>query len=152
MAAQAQQRVAVDAHYVFSPQWDVSVAYTNVQYIPGINSGFQDKATFNTVGAALHYQATAALSLATGYSYTRATQANGITNAASYQQVTLTEYYSLSKRTAIYAGQAYQRASGKTLVNGVPVGATASVGDGFNSAPSSTRNQFVVGAGLVTHF
>ncbi|WP_211619441.1 porin, partial [Paraburkholderia domus] len=38
--AQAQQRVAVTGGYAFSSQWDVSFSYSNVQYIPGINSFF----------------------------------------------------------------------------------------------------------------
>lgn len=150
--AQAQQRIALDADYKFSSAWDLSVSYSNVQYIPGINSAFRSTAIFNTAGAVLHYQATPALSLATGYSYTRATKANGITDPATYNQITFAEFYNLSKRTGVYAAQAYQRASGSTLVNGQAVTATASVGDGFNGSPSSTRNQLIFGVGVVHKF
>lgn len=34
--AQTQQRLGVTAGYQFTPAWDVSVSYTNVQYVPGV--------------------------------------------------------------------------------------------------------------------
>ena len=66
----------------------------------------------NTAGAVLHWHATTTLDFATGYSYTRATRANGISSVAQYHQFNLSEYYSLSKRTGLYALQGYQRAHG----------------------------------------
>ncbi len=91
------------------------------------------------------------LDLAAGYSYTRATQSNGITSAASYSQFNLSQYYSLSKRTGLYALEAYQRAGGQTLgTNGKSIiNATADIGDGQNSAPSSSRSQVAVGVGII---
>ena len=59
----------------------------------------------------LHYRPVTSWDLAAGYSYTRATQANGVQDAASYQQINLTELYNLSKRTRIYVLEAYQRAN-----------------------------------------
>jgi predicted porin len=151
---QAQQRVAVTGGYAFSPQWDVSVSYSNVQYIPGVNSTFRHQATFNTVGAVLHFKPLTALDLAAGYSYTRATESNGISSAARYQQFNLSQYYSLSKRTGLYALEAYQRASGQTIgANGISIiNATATVGDGQNSAPSSSPSQFAAGVGIIHRF
>ena len=116
--AQAQQRFAVDGRYTFNSAWDVSLTYSNVQYIPGINSSFHDLAIWNTGGAVLHWKATPTWDFGAGYSYTRATKSNGIESSAQYQQVNLSEYYSLSKRTGLYALQAYQRAHGQTLGNG----------------------------------
>jgi predicted porin len=152
--AQAQQRVAVTGGYTFSPQWDVSFSYSNVQYIPGVNSFFHGEAIFNTAGAVLHFKPLIALDLAAGYSYTRATESNGITSAASYQQFNLSQYYSLSKRTGLYALEAYQRAGGQTLgTNGKSIiNATADVGDGQNSAPSSSRSQVAAGVGIIHKF
>ncbi|MFM0283986.1 porin [Paraburkholderia sediminicola] len=152
--AQAQQRVAVTGGYAFSSQWDVSFSYSNVQYIAGTNSSFHSQATFNTGGAVLHFKPLTALDLAAGYSYTRATEANGISSAASYQQFNLSQYYSLSKRTGLYALEAYQRAGGQTLgTNGKSIiNATADIGDGQNSAPSSSRSQVAVGVGIITRF
>ncbi|OAJ54460.1 porin [Paraburkholderia ginsengiterrae] len=152
--AQAQQRVAVTGGYAFSSQWDVSFSYSNVQYIPGTNSAFRSQATFNTGGAVVHFKPLTALDLAAGFSYTRATQSNGITSAASYQQYNLSQYYSLSKRTGLYALEAYQRAGGQTIgSNGKSIiNATADIGDGQNGAPSSSRSQFAAGVGIIHRF
>ena len=152
--AQAQQRIAVTGGYRFSPAWDVSMSYSNVQYIPGVGSSFQQKAIFNTGGLVLHWTPIATLDLAGGYSYTRASQANGIHHAAQYQQISLTQFYSLSKRTGLYMGEAYTRANGQTLgSDGVQIiNATATVGDGFNGTPSSSGSQVVVGAGILHRF
>jgi predicted porin len=153
--AQAQQRIAVAGGYTFTQTLDISFTYSNVQYIPGINSSFKTTEIFNTGGAVLHWKALPLLDLAAGYSYTRATKANGITSSAQYQQFNLSEYYSLSKRTGLYALQAYQRANGKTLGTsgaGSIINATASVGDGFQSAPSSSPSQFAAGVGIIHRF
>lgn len=153
--AQAQQRFAVDGMYKFNSNLDVSLVYSNVQYIPGIRSAFTDTAIFNTGGIVLHWRPAVPFDLGFGYSYTRATRANGITSSASYQQFNLSQYYSLSKRTGLYALEAYQRAGGQTL--GTPgksqiINATATIGDGFNGTPSSSRSQFVAGVGIVHRF
>jgi predicted porin len=153
--AQAQQRIAVTGGYTFTQTLDISFSYSNVQYIPGINSSFKTTAIFNTGGAVLHWKALPLVDLAAGYSYTRATKANGITSSAQYQQFNLSEYYSLSKRTGLYALQAYQRANGKTLgTSGASsiINATATVGDGFQSAPSSSPSQFAAGVGIIHRF
>jgi predicted porin len=103
----------------------------------------------------LHFKPITALDLAAGYSYTRATQANGISSSARYQQFNLSQYYSLSKRTGLYALEVYQRAGGQTLgTNGVAsiINATADIGDGQNSAPSSSRSQFAGGVGIIHRF
>ncbi|MFM0737623.1 porin [Paraburkholderia xenovorans] len=151
--AQAQQRVAVTGGYTFTSQWDISFSYSNVQYIPGINSKFSNEAIFNTGGLVLHYKPLLSLDLAAGYSYTRATESNGITSSASYNQFNLSQYYSLSKRTGLYALEAYQRANGKTLgTSGNIINATADIGDGQNGAPSSSRSQFAAGVGIIHKF
>ncbi|WP_296658730.1 porin [Paraburkholderia sp.] len=150
--AQGQQRIAVTGGYRFSDAFDVSAQYSNVQYVPGTGSKFRDTAIFNTVGTVLHYRPIKSLDLAGGYSYTHATRANGVSSAAQYQQVTMAQYYSLSKRTGVYAVEAYQRANGKTLSDGKIVTATATIGDGFNSSPSSSPSQTAVGVGIVHRF
>ncbi|MGU7773782.1 porin [Burkholderia sp. MR1-5-21] len=152
--AQAQQRFAVGAGFTFSSQLDITATYSNVQYLSGIGSSFRNAAIFNTGGIALHWKPVVSWDFATGYSYTRATKANGIASSAQYQQFNLSEYYTLSKRTGIYLLQAYQRANGKTLSTDghTIIDATASIGDGFQSTPSSSRNMFAVGAGIVHRF
>ncbi|MFM0512873.1 porin [Paraburkholderia sp. RL17-373-BIF-A] len=159
--AQAQNRFAVGLGYVFNSAWDLSATYTNVQYIPGVLSKFTDEQVFNTAGTVLHWKATTAWDFAAGYSYTWASKANGIDDAASYHQFSLSQYYALSKRTGFYALEAFQRANGRTL--GTPtftaagatnrqIDATASIGDGFQSTPSSSRSMFAAGVGIVHRF
>jgi predicted porin len=159
--AQAQNRFAVGLGYVFNSAWDISATYTNVQYIPGVASKFTDEQVFNTAGTVLHWKATTAWDFAAGYSYTWASKANGIDDAASYHQFNLSQYYSLSKRTGLYALEAFQRANGRTL--GTPtftaagatnrsIAATASIGDGFQTAPSSSRSMFAAGVGIIHRF
>src|SRR5476649_1428855 len=54
--AQAQQRFAVSGGYTFNSAWDITAMYSNVQYIPGINSKFTDTAIFNTGSVVLHWK------------------------------------------------------------------------------------------------
>jgi predicted porin len=153
--AAAQQRFAVTGGYAFNSQWDISASYSNVQYVAGAGSKFFDTAIWNTGGVVLHYKPFVSLDLAAGYSYTRATKANGITSAASYQQFNLSQYISLSKRTGFYFVEAYQRAGGQTLgTNGAGniINATADIGDGQNSAPSSSRSQVAGAMGIIHRF
>lgn len=79
--AQAQQRFAVGAGYTFNSQFDVTATYTNVQYIPGINSLFRSEQIWNTGGIVLHWKPSPTWDFAGGYSYTRATTANGISSS-----------------------------------------------------------------------
>ncbi|MFM0327277.1 porin [Caballeronia glebae] len=156
--AQAQQRLAVAGGYQFNSAWDISVTYTNVQYIPGVNSRFTDEAVFNTAGTVLHWKATSAWDFAAGYSYTWASKANGVNDAASYHQFNLSQYYSLSKRTGLYALEAFQRANGNTLAvptntsTNAQTSANATIGDGFQSAPSASRSMFAAGVGIIHRF
>ena len=151
--AAAQQRLAVVGGYEFSTL-GIALSYTNVQYIAGSASLFDSRAVWNTFGGVVHYTVTPAFFVAAGYSYTRAAKSNGISDAAQYNQISLSQYYALSKRTGIYFLEAWQRASGQTLgTDGQTiVDATPSIGDGFNSAPSSGRNQITAGFGLITRF
>ncbi|SAL06859.1 outer membrane protein (porin) [Caballeronia calidae] len=153
--AQAQQRFAAGASYVLSSAFDIRAIYTNVQYIPGTGSAFASEAIFNTGGVVFHWKPFVALDLVAEYSYTRATEANGITDSARYHQIVLSQYYAISKRTGLYASEGFTRAGGETLGGngmGSIIGATATVGDGYNSTPSSSRSMFVGVAGIVHRF
>jgi predicted porin len=115
---------------------------------------------FNTAGTVLHWKATSAWDFAAGYSYTWASKANGINDAASYHQFNLSQYYSLSKRTGLYALEAFQRANGNTLFypnnNATTTprqgAAIATIGDGFQGAPSASRSMFAAGVGIIHRF
>ncbi|KUZ34909.1 porin [Burkholderia territorii] len=153
--AQGQQRFAVGASYAITSTLDIRGTYTNVQYIPGSGSAFHNTQIFNTGGVAVHWKPTTVWDLAAGYSYTRATKANGISDSARYQQFTLGEFYALSKRTNLYALEAYARAGGKTLGTtgaGSIINATATIGDTYNATPSSSRSMVGVVVGLVHKF
>ncbi|WP_233804678.1 porin [Paraburkholderia sp. HP33-1] len=152
----AQQRFAVIGAYKFSQGFDITASYSNVQYLPGILSAglFRNEAIFNTGGIVMHWKATPVLDLALGYAYTAATKANTITDAARYNQISASQFYSLSKRTGLYSVEGYTRASGKTLGSGGTsvINATATVGDGQNSTPSSSRSQVAVAVGMIAKF
>lgn len=153
--AQAQQRFAVDGGYIINDSWDISFAYSNVQYIPGINSKFKDLAVWNTAGSVLHWKPTPPLDLALGYAYTWASKANSISDAAKYHQVVLSQYYALSKRTGLYALEGYQRASGQTLGNpgtGAVIAATPAIGDSFQTTPGASGSMVAVSLGVVSKF
>ena len=86
----------------------------------------------------------------------RATRANDITSSAQYQQFHLSKYFTLSRRTGLSALQAFQHANGKTLTpagNGTQIlNATATIGDGFQTTPSSSRSMVAAGAGITDRF
>jgi predicted porin len=152
---QAQQRFAVASNIKFLPNWDLGLSYSNVQYIPGVNSSFRDTAIFNTAGIVLHWRPIPTVDVAGGYSYTRATHANGITASAQYQQFNLAQFYYISKRTEFYALEVYQRANGNTLGSngaGNIIKATPTIGDGLNGSPSSSRSQVAIGVGVAHRF
>lgn len=152
VSAKALQHIAAAADYTVGNLM-MGLTYTNVQYVSGSSSIFRDTAIFNTYAALATYRFTPAFDVAGAFSYTLATQANGIDSAARYQQYSLKQAYHLSKRTTLYAVEAYQHATGQTLnAKGVIVEATPAVGDSQNSTPSSTNNQFVGMLGIAVLF
>lgn len=154
VSARGIQHAAVAGNYAIG-DLTLGLNYSNVKYTPGGKSLFRDTAMFNTYGALAVYRFTPAFSVAGGYSYTIASRANGIDSAARYQQASLKEAYSLSKRTTLYALQAYTHASGKTLGAkgaGQIIETNALVGDSQNSTPSSTGNQLVFMMGIAVTF
>jgi predicted porin len=133
----------------------VGLNYSNVQFQPESSSLFADTAIFNNVGVIGNYEIGQQVTVAAGYSYTRATASNGIEDPARYHQISLKQVYHLSKTTSLYALQAYQRARGKTLgpAGGVQiVNATATVGDSQNGLQASGGTQFVGMLGIAHAF
>ncbi|WP_321792702.1 porin [Burkholderia pyrrocinia] len=154
LSARQVQQVAAAMNYR-AGKLVLGLNYSNVIYRPDSHSLFNDTAVFNTYGALASYRVTVPLEVSAGYSYTIASSANGIDEAARYQQVSLKEMYHLSKRTTLYALQAYQHATGYTLGaggSGNIIAARPIVGDSQNTTPSSTPNQFVVMCGLAIAF
>jgi predicted porin len=154
VTARSVQHIAAAGDYTIGSLM-LGLMYSNVRYLPGSKSLFTDTAVFNTYGALATYRFTPAFDVAGAFSYTLASKANGIASAARYQQYSLKEAYHLSKRTTLYAVQAYQRASGQTLGKagaGNIVNAAPAVGDSQNATPSSTRSQFVGMLGIAVSF
>lgn len=154
VSARSIQHAAIAGNYAIG-DLTLGLNYSNVRYAPGKQSLFRDTAMFNTYSALAVYRFTPAFSLGGGYSYTLASRANGIDSAARYSQVSLKEAYSLSKRTTLYALQAYTHAGGETLgtKGAVQIIDTAAlVGDSQNSTPSSTDNQLVFMLGMTVMF
>lgn len=152
-SAKSVQLIAAAARYTWRDLM-VGLNYSNVQYAPGSRSLFTDEAVFNNYGVVATYRFTPAVNVAAGYSYTRASKANGIADPAQYHQISFEETYSLSARTTFYALQAYQRAHGKSLIasgggSGMAIAdAVAVVGDSQNTTPSSGPSQFVAMVGM----
>ncbi|PFH10624.1 putative porin [Collimonas sp. PA-H2] len=153
-SARSVQMIAAAARYNVSDSLMLGLNFSNVQMAPGAASLFTHQATFNTGGLISTYKLTTAITLAAGYSYTRESAANGISDPAHYQQFSFEQTYDFSKRTALYFLEAYQKASGQTLgANGVtPVNAVAVVGDSQNGSPSSNGKQFVAVVGIRHQF
>ena len=122
---------------------------SNVQYRPNATSRFQGTAIFNTAALLANWKTATPWQFGAGLTYTRATRANGVQDAANYRQLSFQQTYWFSKRTAIYILEATQHARGKTLAaDGVTqIDAVALVGDSQVSTPSSNgkQNVFMVG-------
>lgn len=153
-SARSVQHIAAAGLYRIG-RAQIGLNYSNVRFDAGGNSLFDDTAVFNTYGVIARYDIAPQFDVAGGYSYTRAGKSNAISDSARYHQVALKEQYHLSKRTVIYALQAYQHATGMTLgaAGGSQiVNATATVGDSQNGSPSATGNQFVGMFGIQHNF
>jgi predicted porin len=116
--------------------YTAGLRYSNAQY----EGNGQPSIHFNVLGALLQYQATPALSLATGYTYVYGSAATPDQAAqgrtmASINQVSLGATYALSKSTSVYAMGAYVHA----------LGAQASAADFGNTASGGNQVQANVG-------
>ncbi|WP_446902720.1 porin [Burkholderia sp. YIM B11467] len=130
----------VAARYIAGP-YTVGLAYSNSAYKADAQSAFASTEKFNTGQAYFNYQATPALLLGLGYSYTHA---SGDTNA-SYNQVSLGADYSLSKRTDVYLVGAWQKATGTQLnTDGTVSSADASIGS-YGVAGTSSQDMVSLG-------
>ena len=132
----------VAGQYVAGP-FTFGLSYSNSQYKADAQSAFASTEKYNTGNGFLNYQATPAMLVGVGYSYTKSSGDTG----ASYNQVSVGADYNLSKRTDVYLVGAYSHASGDTLnADGTAVvGAQASVGSyGYGG----TSTQELVSLGL----
>ncbi|CAE6758645.1 Outer membrane porin protein [Paraburkholderia aspalathi] len=122
-------------------QFTLGAAYSNSQYRRDSASVFASNEKYNTGQGFVNYQATKALLVGLGYSYTKS---SGDTSA-TYHQVSLGADYSLSKRTDVYVTAAYQHASGETgNGTGGTMAAQASIGS-YGYAGTSTQEMVNLG-------
>jgi predicted porin len=122
-------------------QFTLGAAYSNSQYRRDGASVFASNEKYNTGQGFVNYQATKALLVGLGYSYTKS---SGDTSA-TYHQVSLGADYSLSKRTDVYVTAAYQHASGETgNGTGGTMAAQASIGS-YGYAGTSTQEMVNLG-------
>ncbi|NPT46414.1 porin [Paraburkholderia sp. 1N] len=122
-------------------QFTLGAAYSNSQYRRDSASVFDSNEKYNTGQGFVNYQATKALLVGLGYSYTKS---SGDTSA-TYHQVSLGADYSLSKRTDVYVTAAYQHASGETgNGTGGTMAAQASIGS-YGYAGTSTQEMVNLG-------
>ena len=129
------------AQYV-AGSFTFGVNYSNAQYKADAQSAFGSTEKFNTGQGFLNYQATPALLLGVGYSYTKS---SGDTSA-TYHQVSVGGDYNLSKRTDVYLLGDWQHASGNTrAADGSLSSAQASVG---SFGVPGTNTQAIVSLGL----
>ncbi|WP_133647780.1 porin [Paraburkholderia flava] len=130
----------VAGQYVTGP-YTFGLSYSNAAYKADAQSAFSSTEKFNTGQAFVNYQATPAMLVGVGYSYTKAT---GDTSA-TYHQVSLGADYALSKRTDVYLVGAWQHASGQQLnADGTVSSAEASIGS-YGVAGTSTQEMLSLG-------
>ncbi|WP_347558493.1 porin [Robbsia sp. KACC 23696] len=131
----------IAGQYVFGP-FTAGLGYSNAKYTNDGSSIFTTSEKYNTGQGFLNYQATPAMLVGLGYSYTKA---SGDTSA-TYHQVSLGADYNLSKRTDVYMTAAYQHANGtQRQADGTTTSAVASIGSyGYNG----TQSQTMVNLGL----
>lgn len=149
LSASYVQYVAAATRYQ-KANWSLGGSFSNVQYHANAASLFRDTATFNTGALLATWQTGTPWLLGAGFTYTRATRANGIDDNANYRQFSLQQAYWLSKRTSIYILEATQRARGRTVgADGVSlIDANATVGVSQSGTVASNRNQMLLGIGL----
>ncbi|WP_429354676.1 porin [Paraburkholderia sp. 32] len=143
--AQAYQSAVVGLNYAIGAL-TLATSYSNVQYAnlgPTLSNG---TAIFNNFDVGASYRFTPALSVGIGYNYLTS---GGVTTAEGkavgnqhYHQVSVLGDYFLSKRTDLYLGAGWQRASGISSTGQPAVANIDNFGD------SSNNQQYLIRAGI----
>jgi predicted porin len=143
--ASAYQSLVTAVNYTYSSV-TFAAAYSNVQYAnlgPTLGNA---TAIFNNFALGVLYQMTPSFSLGAGYDYltSRGVLTAGDTRIGNqhFHQASVMAYYFLSKRTDVYLGVGWQRASGVSSL-GTPAVANIS-----NYGDSSNNHQVLIRAAL----
>ncbi len=99
--ARSAQLFAAAARYT-AQDLMVGINYSNVQYAPGHGSLFASEGVFNTYGVISTYRITPAVIVGAGYSYTRASKANGVSDPRAITRFR-SNRRTASPRTTLYA-------------------------------------------------
>jgi predicted porin len=147
--AQAYQVAIVAANYAVGAV-TFAASFSNVQYANLGPAFLNGTAIFNNVDVGASYRFTPSLSAAIGYDYLKgngvATDKGTTVGNQHYHQVSIVTDYLLSKRTDLYFGAAWQRASGTSSL-GMPA-----VADIDNLGDSSTNQQLMFRLGIRHRF
>jgi predicted porin len=144
-SAQAYQSAVIAANYTIGVV-TLATSFANVQYANLGTAFFGGTARFNNFDVGIRYNVSPFLIFAVGYDYLLG---KGVTTADGravgnqhYHQVSLLADYFLSKRTDVYFGVGWQRASG-TSSTGAPA-----VADIDLQGDSSNNHQLLIRAAL----
>ncbi|SIT40000.1 Porin Gram-negative type (fragment) [Paraburkholderia ribeironis] len=134
--AQAYQVAIAAANYTVGAV-TLAASFSNVQYANLGPEFLNGTAIFNNVDVGALYRFTPFLSAAIAYNYLKA---NGVATASGttvgnqhYHQVSLVTDYLLSKRTDLYFGAGWQRASGTSSLGKPAVADIDNLGDSSNN-------------------
>lgn len=151
-SAKSRSIIATSATYRIGAT-TLGAQYSHTEYTPGSFSQFAKTIKFDSGAVLAMYQWTPTLRTGISYGYTHANAPAANASPATYHQGNLAAFYTLSKRTELYALVGYQRASGNTLdAYGNVIAATASVGDAGNGLSSSSRSQTLMRLGMSHSF
>ncbi|WP_429404280.1 porin [Paraburkholderia sp. MM5482-R1] len=145
VTAQAYQSAVVGANYAIG-SFTVAASYSNVQYA-NLGASFNNgTAVFNNYDLGISYRFTPFLFAGIAYDYMNAravtTSSGSIVGNQHYNQIGFLVDYFLSKRTDIYGGAGWQRASGTSSVG------TRAVANIDNQADSSNNKTVLVRIGI----
>jgi predicted porin len=143
--AQAYQVAIVAANYTIGAA-TFAASWSNVQYA-NLGAAFANgTAIFNNVDVGVAYQFTPATTVSLAYDYLKANavktaEGNTVGNQ-HFHQLALVADYLLSKRTDVYAGASWQRATGTSSLG------TPAVADIDNLGDSSNNHQVLIRLGI----
>lgn len=147
--AQAYQVGMAAATYAVG-SFTFAASYSNVQYANLGSAFLNGTAVFNNFDVGVMYQASPFLSVALAYDYLKA---NGVSTDRGttvgnqhYNQLSLVTDYLLSKRTDLYYGAGWQRASGTSSLG------TPAVANIDNLGDSSNNHQYMFRLGIRHRF
>ncbi|RKT20343.1 putative porin [Paraburkholderia sp. RAU2J] len=143
--AQAYQSAVVGTNYVIG-NLTLAASYSNVQYA-NLGAAFSNgTAIFNNFDIGFNYRFMPALSAGIAYDYLNAravtTSKGSMVGTQHYNQVAFLVDYLLSKRTDLYGGAGWQRASGTSSLG------TPAVANIDNQGDSSNNHTILVRIGI----